>query len=133
MAFLYSHCRYYITSKVNNGVPFSTFQDEFFPLSPYIYYISSLYCNPSTNSLSFLSKLEHVYPSLAPQIPGDPTYRIQSITRVPKDTTTFYGVGVVIFRNYNNIFHVLESLNSIIRYVMNASLYPALFFFNVFF
>lgn len=116
--------RNYVTEKVNKGVLFKTFEDEFFPLSPYAYYVPTLYCNPFLNSFSFLSKLEHLYPSKAPSIPGDPTYRIQSITHTPDVNSTFQGVGVLLFRNYNNIYHVLESLNSLLRYAMNASLYP---------
>lgn len=109
---------------MNKGVLLKTFEDEFFPLSSYTYYVPTLYCNPPLNSFSFLSKLEHLYPSKAPSSPGDPTYRIQSITHTPNVNSTFRGVGVLLFRNYNNIYHVLESLNSLLRYAMNASHYP---------
>ena len=120
----YSLYRNFLTDKVKKGVLFKTFEDEFFPLSSYAYYTPTLYCNPSLNSFSFLSKLEHIYPSKAPSIPGDPTYRIHSIVHPPNVNSTYHDVGVLLFRNYNNIYHVLESLNSLLRYAMNVSYYP---------
>ena len=47
----YSLYRNFITGKVEKGVLFKTFEDEFFPLSSYTYYVPTLYCNPPLNSL----------------------------------------------------------------------------------
>ena len=124
----------------------TTFEDEFFPLTPDAYYVSDLYCDSGNNSFGYESWFHHTYPSEAPRIAGDPTFRIHSVlTAVKVEKTyenvgiiltavkvekTYENVGIILFRNYNNIYHVLESLNSLMRYSMHRFSYPPVIFFS---
>ena len=108
----------------------TTFEDEFFPLTPDAYYVSDLYCDSGNNSFGYESWFHHMYPSEAPRIAGDPTFRIHSVLNAVKVEKTYENVGVILFRNYNNIYHVLESLNSLMRYSMHRFSYPPVIFFS---
>ena len=108
----------------------TTFEDEFFPLTPDAYYVSDLYCDSGNNSFGYESWFHHMYPSEAPRIAGDPTFRIHSVLTAVKVEKTYENVGVILFRNYNNIYHVLESLNSLMRYSMHRFSYPPVIFFS---
>ena len=108
----------------------TTFEDEFFPLTPDAYYVSDLYCDSGNNSFGYESWFHHTYPSEAPRIAGDPTFRIHSVLTAVNVEKTYENVGIILFRNYNNIYHVLESLNSLMRYSMHRFSYPPVIFFS---
>ena len=108
----------------------TTFEDEFFPLTSDAFYVSDLYCDSGNNSFGYESWFHHTYPSEAPRIAGDPTFRIHSVLTAVNVEKTYENVGVILFRNYNNIYHVLESLNSLMRYSMHRFSYPPVIFFS---
>ena len=98
---------------------------EFLRLDNGFYYAEQIQCFPETNLFKYHSLLGRKYSQyMNPESQQANVSVVLSRKPLPIPDSVYDGVAVILFRQYRNIYHCMESFNSLLHYINHRPRLP---------
>ena len=98
---------------------------EFLRLDNGFYYAEQIQCFPETNLFKYHSLLGRKYSQYTnPESQQANVSVVLSRKPLPIPDSVYDGVAVILFRQYRNIYHCMESFNSLLHYINHRPRLP---------